>query len=93
MVDPHPGHDVLSRKLQDQRVAPREDLLVFGMNRNELVDTEEAPVIDLVDGRPPVRCSSSRWCNNCGLPLIREATSSSDRDASSGSADVAESGR
>jgi hypothetical protein len=47
-------HHVLSRELADQFVAALEDLGVFRVDRNQLVDPEESPVVDLVVGGAPV---------------------------------------
>ncbi len=55
MIDTQAMHDVLSSKLANEFVAPHEDLRVFGVDRHELVDSKEPPVVDLVVRRPPIR--------------------------------------
>ena len=55
MIDADAVHDVLSGELADQFVAALEDFRVFRVDRDELVDPEESPVVDLVVGRAPVR--------------------------------------
>ena len=55
MVDAQAGHRALAHETEEQAVRRLEDRGVFHPDRGQLVDVEEAPVVDLLAGHPPVR--------------------------------------
>ena len=54
VVDPQAGDDALAGEAEGERVERLEHRRVLHPHRRELVDVEEAPVVDLVGGHPPV---------------------------------------
>ena len=54
MVDAKSVEFPLSDKVQDQLVRLVEDLFVLGAKRSEIVDIEEATVIDVIGGNAPL---------------------------------------
>ena len=54
MVDAEPGDDALADEAKDEPVRLREDAWVLGADGRQLVDVEEAPVVDLFPRHPPV---------------------------------------
>jgi hypothetical protein len=55
VVEPEAGDEPVAHELEHQPMRLLEDLRVLHAHRAELVDVEEAAVVDLVEGRAPVR--------------------------------------
>ena len=53
MVDAEPGHLSRADEAEDEAVRLGEDLRVFHADRGELIDVEEAPVIDFLTSNAP----------------------------------------
>jgi hypothetical protein len=53
MVDPEPGHPSRADEPEDEAVRLGEDFGVLHANDGQLVDVEEATVVDLLAGHPP----------------------------------------
>jgi hypothetical protein len=55
MVDADARDEPPFDQLQQQRVGIGKDARIFHAQAGEIVDVEKAPVIDLIERRPPVR--------------------------------------
>ena len=63
VIDPEAGELAFARELDDQRVGMAKNFFIFDAQRNQLVDVEKSPIIELFRGDFPKRQP---------IPLLRQ---------------------